>query len=99
MSRLDELLGAGVPTLVVQGGRDAFGSAALLRAAVGDAGVTVVEVADADHSFRTRRADATTTAQALAAVAAAVTPWLADRVAASGERSERSKKGAEVGNR
>jgi hypothetical protein len=45
-----------------------------------------VEVADADHSFRTRRADATTTAQALAAVAAAVTPWLAGRVAASGGR-------------
>ena len=36
----------------------------------------MVEVADADHSFRTRRADATTTRQALEAVASAVSPWL-----------------------
>src|SRR5438105_794062 len=66
-----------VPTLVVQGSRDAFGSAETVRAAVGDGRVTVAEVADADHSFRARRTDATTTRQALAAVAAAVTPWLA----------------------
>jgi predicted alpha/beta-hydrolase family hydrolase len=76
VSRLDELTGAGVPTLVVQGARDGFGSAADLRAALGVSPVEVVEIADADHSFRTRKVDPTTTAQSLAAVAAAVVPWL-----------------------
>lgn len=83
VSRLDELTGAGVPSLVVQGARDPFGSAAELRTAIGDravgAVVEVVEVADADHSFRTRKADPTTTAQSLAAVGAAVAPWLRAR--------------------
>lgn len=81
VSRLDELTAAGVPTLVVQGARDAFGSAVDLRAALGACPVEVVEVADADHSFRTRKADPTTSAQSLAAVAAAVVPWLRARTA------------------
>jgi predicted alpha/beta-hydrolase family hydrolase len=78
VSRLEELLAVPVPTLVVQGSRDGFGSAEAVRAAVGNGRVTVVEIADADHSFRTRRADATTTKQALTAVAAAVTPWIGE---------------------
>jgi uncharacterized protein len=84
VTRLHELVGAGVPTLVVQGARDPFGSAAVIRAAVsGVAGVVVAEIADADHSFRTRRGDPTTTAQSLEALKAAVGPWL---VARSGHR-------------
>jgi predicted alpha/beta-hydrolase family hydrolase len=79
VSRLDELVGAGVPTLVLQGSRDGFGSAAVLRAALGDREVEVVEIADADHSFRTRKVDPTTTRQSLAAVGAAVVPWLRAR--------------------
>ena len=63
--------------LVVQGSRDGFGSAEAVRTAVGTAAVTVAEITDADHSFRTRRADPTTTQQALAAVGVAVTGWLA----------------------
>ncbi|BEP11888.1 alpha/beta hydrolase [Acidothermaceae bacterium B102] len=89
VSRLDELVSAGVPTLVVQGSRDGFGSAAVVRAAVGDSGVAVAEIVDADHSFRTRRSDATTTAQALAAVAGAAGPWLADRAAAPRSRPKK----------
>jgi uncharacterized protein len=80
VSRVDELAGAGVPTLAVQGARDAFGSAADLRTALDGSparpDVQVVQIADADHSFRTRRADPTTTAQALGAVASAVGPWV-----------------------
>jgi uncharacterized protein len=77
VSRLEELTAVPVATLVVQGSRDGFGSAEAVRTAVGNGRVTVVEIADADHSFRTRRQDPTTTRQALAAVAHAVTPWLA----------------------
>ena len=63
--RLDELLRAGAPTVVVQGERDPFGGP--------DAFPSTVEViaVPGDHSLR-RSADA---------VAAAVVAWLAQRVA------------------
>lgn len=64
-TRLDELLTPAVPVLVLQGGRDTFGSAAMLgdevmaasrgAGASGSAGrprVRVVEVPDADHGMR-----------------------------------------------
>ncbi|MFP5283480.1 MAG: alpha/beta family hydrolase [Actinomycetes bacterium] len=52
-SRLAELLTPTAPRLVLQGTRDAFGSAAELEAAVGGAlGITVVPLTGADHSFR-----------------------------------------------
>ncbi len=54
-SRLPELMGAGVPVLVVQGERDPFGSAAELRAdllATPGRGIAVVEAPGADHSLR-----------------------------------------------
>ncbi|MEU8930009.1 alpha/beta family hydrolase [Streptomyces sp. NPDC048409] len=55
-SRAEELLGAGVPTLVVQGGRDPFGKPAEFP----DGGYTLVEVPDADHGFAVpKRADIT----------------------------------------
>ena len=50
-SRADELLGAGVPTVVVQGTRDSFGGPLEFPK-----GVDVREVADADHSFRVPKA-------------------------------------------
>ena len=78
VSRLGELLAVPVPTLVVQGTRDGFGSAAQVRTEVGEGLVSVAEIADADHSFRTRKADPTTSRDALAAVGHAVGPWLAD---------------------
>ena len=54
-SRLPELAGAGVPVLVVQGDRDAFGSAARLGEMVDAAGiadVTITTAPGADHSLR-----------------------------------------------
>lgn len=51
-SRAAELLVPTVPRLVLQGSRDAFGTPAEVRAAVGQADVTVVELSDADHGFR-----------------------------------------------
>lgn len=78
VSRIDELTGAGVRTLCLQGTRDAYGSAEVLRLATTELPlIEVCPIADADHSLRTRRTDATTTRQALDAVAAAVAGWLA----------------------
>jgi predicted alpha/beta-hydrolase family hydrolase len=54
-SRADELSAAGVPVLVVQGERDAFGSAADI-AALRCLHVDVRAVVDADHSLRTAMA-------------------------------------------
>jgi predicted alpha/beta-hydrolase family hydrolase len=81
VSRLDELTEAGVPTLVIQGARDPFGTAKDVRAALAGTAAEVAEIPDADHSFRTRRADPTTGADSVAAVAAAAASWLRARVA------------------
>jgi hypothetical protein len=66
-SRIAELEGAGVPTLVVQGRRDAFGSPDEIRAALADnaAGV-VVQAVDGDHGLKAEPG----------AVATAVAHWL-----------------------
>jgi hypothetical protein len=60
-SRASELLGVGVPTLVIQGDRDPFGSASALPP-----GPTVLAV-PGDHSLR----------QSPVVVAEAVVEWLA----------------------
>jgi len=55
-SRLPELLSPTAPRLVLQGTRDAFGSAAELRTAlqeVAATGVRVIDLPGADHGFRT----------------------------------------------
>ena len=64
-SRLDELVGAGVPTLVVQGERDAFGRPEELTAASVPA-ATLVQAVPGDHGLRTD----------LDAVATAVSSWV-----------------------
>ncbi len=55
-SRLPELLGAGVPTFVVQGERDSFGSDVLLRTQLTTAGcggqIIVSTAVGADHALR-----------------------------------------------
>jgi uncharacterized protein len=52
-SRLDELLMPTVPVLVVQGERDTFGSAALVRDETdGRPNIRVIEVPQADHGLR-----------------------------------------------
>lgn len=85
-SRVDELLASGVPSLVVQGARDPFGTPDQVRQALGRAApdLEVADVADADHSFRTRAKDPTTTAEALGAVESAVQAWLAERFTGPG---------------
>lgn len=56
-SRADELLGAGVPVLVLQGERDAFGTPAEVRTVVGRRrGYTLRPVQGADHALRTKAA-------------------------------------------
>lgn len=55
-SRADELLGAGVPRLVIQGERDTFGGPDEIRAIVpAGADIRIVPVPGADHSLRTAR--------------------------------------------
>jgi predicted alpha/beta-hydrolase family hydrolase len=66
-SRAGELLAAGVATLVVQGGRDAFGGPGELPA-----GPEVVPVPYADHSLAVPAAAPLTRAEALELVVAAV---------------------------
>jgi predicted alpha/beta-hydrolase family hydrolase len=72
-SRLPELAGAGVPTLVVQGERDPFGGPAALPA---DPAYVVRSVPYADHSFRVPRSAPITAAEALELVVAHVSAWL-----------------------
>ncbi|MFJ8152406.1 alpha/beta family hydrolase [Streptomyces sp. NPDC094468] len=72
-SRAAELLGAGVPTLVVQGGKDPFGKPAEFP----DGGYTLVEVPDADHGFAVpKRADITPEG-AVTIITDAVLAWAA----------------------
>lgn len=72
-SRAEELLEAGVPTLVVQGGKDPFGKPAEFP----DGGYTLVEVPDADHGFAVpKRADITPEG-AVTIITDAVVAWAA----------------------
>ncbi|MEU5521804.1 alpha/beta family hydrolase [Streptomyces sp. NPDC047860] len=70
-SRADELLGAGVPTLVVQGGNDPFGTPGEFP----EGSCELVEVPHADHGLAVpKRADLTQD-EALAVVTDAVVRW------------------------
>ncbi|MCX2183497.1 hydrolase [Streptomyces sp. SKN60] len=72
-SRADELLGAGVPTLVVQGGNDPFGKPAEFPAGPH----TLAEVPYADHGLAVPKRAPITQDEALDTVVGAVTEWLA----------------------
>jgi predicted alpha/beta-hydrolase family hydrolase len=76
VSRAAELVGAGRPTLVVQGDRDPFGSAASLPA-----GTRFVAVPYADHGFAVPRNAVLTQREALELVTAAVVRWLRELLA------------------
>ena len=68
-SRAAELLTAGVPRLVLQGGNDAFGRPAEIREAMGVApGIRLVELPGADHGFRVAKGAAFTAADLRARV-------------------------------
>lgn len=71
-SREDELLGAGVPTLVVQGGRDPFGRPEEFPAG----GHEIVEVPYGDHGFAVPKMAPLTQDQAMDLLTAAVAEWL-----------------------
>jgi len=70
-SRVNELLGSELPTLVVQGERDSFG-----RPAEFPPQQRLVGVPDADHSFAVPKRAATSVDQALSAVVDAVAAWI-----------------------
>jgi hypothetical protein len=73
-----------VPTLVVQGDRDAFGGPADLPA-----GPDVARVPWADHSFAVPAAAPLTRREALGIVVTASGEWLADQVGNRGTRPRR----------
>ncbi|MFF2850769.1 alpha/beta family hydrolase [Streptomyces sp. NPDC058001] len=70
-SRADELLGAGVPTLVVQGGNDPFGRPAEFPAGPYE----LAEVPEADHSFAVPKRAALTQDETLRLLTDTVTHW------------------------
>nr|WP_237524623.1 alpha/beta family hydrolase [Streptomyces sp. SID7815] len=71
-SRADKLLGAGVPTLVVQGGRDPFGRPDEFPSG----GHGLVEVPYADHGFAVAKKAPLTQDQAMDLLTGAVAGWL-----------------------
>ncbi|MFD6418420.1 alpha/beta family hydrolase [Streptomyces sp. NPDC060194] len=74
-SRADELLGAGAPTLVVQGGRDPFGRPEEFP----EGPHRLVEVPHGDHGFAVPKRAPLTQEEALAGLVAAVGGWLRER--------------------
>jgi uncharacterized protein len=76
VSRLPELLGSGVPTFVVQGERDTFGSPEEFPA-----DIELTAVPDADHGFKVPKRAALTQEQTLTLVVEAVVEWVTARVA------------------
>lgn len=79
-SRLHELQGAGVPTLVVQGERDPFGTPEELPP-----GTDVAVVPFADHSMKVPKSAPLTQEEALAVVLEATLEWVVREIA--GNRS------------
>ncbi|MEU0527982.1 alpha/beta hydrolase family protein [Streptomyces niveus] len=78
-SRADELLGAGVPTLVVQGGNDPFGKPAEFPAVsdgAPDGGYELLEVPYADHSFTVPKRATITQDEALTVLTDGVGKWI-----------------------
>lgn len=72
-SRHGELVATGVPTLVVQGERDPFG----VPSEFPGGPYHLVAVPGADHSFKVRRSDSVSQADALEAVVSSVAAFLA----------------------
>ncbi|MFF4896829.1 alpha/beta family hydrolase [Streptomyces sp. NPDC001068] len=71
-SRAAELLGTGVPTLVVQGGNDPFGKPAEFP----EGDYTLVEVPAADHGFAVAKKADITPERAVTIVTDAVAAWI-----------------------
>ncbi|RLV69444.1 esterase/lipase/thioesterase family active site protein [Streptomyces sp. CBMAI 2042] len=71
-SRADELLGTGVPTLVVQGGNDPFGRPEEFPPGAYE----LAQVPYGDHGFAVPKKSGLTVAQAMEVLTGAVTGWL-----------------------
>lgn len=76
VSRLPELRQVDLPTLVIQGQRDAFGGADAFPATV-----DVVEVPEADHSFKVLRSAMLSQEEVLAFIVETAVEWVTARVA------------------
>ncbi|MGD9959497.1 alpha/beta family hydrolase [Nocardioides sp.] len=70
-TRVQELIGARVPTLVIQGDRDTMG-----RPEEFPAGIDLCPVPGADHSFRVPKRGSITQTEALAIIVEATLEWL-----------------------
>ena len=87
-SRIDELAGAGVPVLVLQGERDPFGGpdevtravAAQRRTSSGLEPITVEAIGSADHSLRVPAKATVSAEQTLAGVVASVAGWVTELI-------------------
>ncbi|MEV0780044.1 alpha/beta family hydrolase [Streptomyces sp. NPDC050433] len=76
-SRAGELLGAGVPALVVQGGNDPFGKPAEFPdSGLPDAGYELLEVPYGDHSFAVPKRATLTQDEALTVLTDGVGKWI-----------------------
>jgi predicted alpha/beta-hydrolase family hydrolase len=76
-SRLPELLLPPVPTLVLQGERDTFGTAAdIEREAAGARSIRIVPVAGADHGMKVLKSSQLTTTEVAALVTASVADFV-----------------------
>ncbi|MFD8416666.1 alpha/beta family hydrolase [Streptomyces sp. NPDC059650] len=85
-SRAEELTGAGLPTLVVQGGRDPFGRPEEFPPPAGPEPYELAEVAQGDHGFAVPKKAEQTQDEALAVITRAVAGWL-DALARRSARS------------
>ncbi len=74
-TRLPELVAAGVPTLVIQGERDAFGGPDQFPPTV-----ELVTVPDADHGFAVPRRAVLSADETMALIVEAVVEWVTTRV-------------------
>ncbi|MGP3633992.1 alpha/beta hydrolase family protein, partial [Streptomyces sp. 24-1644] len=75
-SRADELLGAGVPTLVVQGGNDPFGRPAEFPPGEYE----LAEVEYGDHGFAVPKRSGLSEDQVMSVITGAAARWLASLV-------------------
>lgn len=77
-TRLPELQGSGVPTLVIQGERDVFGAADAFHQVSGS--IQIVPITDADHEFAVPRGSGRSAVLMRADVVGGVLAWLRELV-------------------
>ncbi len=77
-TRLPELQGSGVPTLVIQGERDVFGAAEAFLEVAGS--IQIAPIADADHEFAVPRSSGRSASLVRVDVVGCVLAWLRELV-------------------